>query len=414
MTTSLISESRIIEALIEQRQDINQQSSGINRQVLPELLKLLDNPFVIVISGLRRSGKSTLLKQLIDNKLGEDYYYVNFDDERLVSLTTEYFSVLEQALISEFGTKKYYLFDEIQNIDRWELFVRRLHNQGKKVIVTGSNASLLSKELGSRLTGRHLILNLFPFSFEEYQTFHRSPVNIGKTTSEKGLIKKHLKRYLLEGGIPLALQYPQLPIIKQLYQDILNRDIIRRYNIGSDRELQEFSLFLVSNTASLISLNKLRQLIKVKNVSTLTNYLDYLSKSWLFGVVNKYSPSVKTQQIAPKKIYVSDTAFANQIGFKFSDNAGKLLETIVYWDLIKSGQRPYYYKTATNHEVDFYLPDNKHFIQVCADIEDTTTKDREYQAITMAQAEISHPTTFQVITLANYVEWKLNPNLPTG
>ncbi len=413
MTSPLISTFKLIEALTEQRQDINSQLSGTSRQTLAELINLLDNPFVIVISGLRRSGKSTLLKQLIDKKLGDDFYYVNFDDERLVSLKSEDFSTLEQVLISEFGTKKYYLFDEIQNIDRWELFVRRLHNQGKKVIVTGSNAALLSKELGSRLTGRHLIINLFPFSFTEYQSFYKQSVKIGKTSLEKGTILKHLKQYLISGGIPLALQYPNLPIIKQLYQDILNRDIIRRYNISSDRELQEFSLFLISNTASLVSLNKLRQLIKVKNVSTLTNYLDYLSKSWLFGVVNKFSPSVKTQQIAPKKIYVSDPAFANQIGFKITDNIGKLLETIVYWDLIRLGQKLYYYKTINNYEVDFYLPEKKHFIQVCSNMDESSTKLREYQAINQAQSELIHPTTYEVVTLNNYCEWVQNlaPNL---
>lgn len=402
MNVISLTQDLLTEALIEQRQAFDKQPLGTERLILPQLLKLLNNPFVVVISGLRRSGKSTLLKQLVNAKLKNNFYYVNFDDERLISFRTENFADLEKALMTQFGQKKYYLFDEVQNVDKWELFVRRLHNQGKKVIVTGSNAALLSQELGTRLTGRHIMLNVFPFSFPEYQAFHQKSWHKPLTTQAKATLTANLKRYLTEGGVPLALTYPNLPVIKQLYQDILQRDVIQRFSVTSDRELQEFALHLMSNTASLISLNKLKQVIKVGSVTTLSNYADYLAKSWLIGIVNRYSYSVKTQQIAPKKIYVADPGFVHQIGFSFSDNLGKLLETVVYWDLVRKGEVIYYYKTASGREVDFYLPRSQRLIQVCVDLSDATTKDREEAALLDAQHELGKDITSELVTLDNY------------
>lgn len=404
MNAISLTQELLIEALVEQRQAFDKQPLGTQRLILPHLIKLLNNPFVIVISGIRRSGKSTLLKQIVEKKLNNNFYYVNFDDERLISFRTENFAALEKALMTQFGQKKYYLFDEVQNVDKWELFVRRLHNQGKKVIVTGSNASLLSQELGTRLTGRHVMLNVFPFSFQEYQAFHQKPWQKPLTTKAKATLTADLKRYLTEGGVPLALTYPNLPVIKQLYQDILQRDVIQRFGVTSDRELQEFALHLLSNTASLVSLNKLKNVIKVGSVTTLSNYADYLAKSWLIGIVNRYSYSVKTQQIAAKKIYVADPGFVHQIGFSFSDNLDKLLETAVYWDLARKGEMIYYYKTAGGREVDFFLPRSQRLIQVCADLSDVTTKDREETALLDAQRELGDDVVSEIVTLDNY--WK--------
>jgi uncharacterized protein len=280
--------------------------------------------------------------------------------------------------------------------------VRRLYNQGKKVIVTGSNAALLSKELGTRLTGRHVLLNVFPFSFNEYLNFHKITLSQLKTTREKALTERWLKRFLKEGGIPMALEYPTISVVKQLYQDILQRDVIKRFGVVSDRELQEFSLNLISNTASLVSLNKLKQVIKVGSVTTLSNYLDYLSKSWLIGVTNRFSYSVKTQQIAPKKVYVADMSFANQVGFSFASNTGKLLETLVYWDLIRQKSEIYYYKTVKGYEVDFYIPKKRRLIQVCASNQDEHTKLREERALIEAKAELGNDVKTTIVTMDNY------------
>lgn len=402
MTDITLTKDRLVESLTEQREDFKRLSVGTERNVLPRLINLLDNPFIVVVSGLRRSGKSTLIRQLVDKQLGDNYYYVNFDDERLITFKAEHFSNIEKVLMSEFGDKKYYIFDEVQNVDKWELFVRRLYNQGKKVIVTGSNAALLSKELGTRLTGRHVTLNVFPFAFDEYLRFRNVKKLTTSTIKDKVISEAWLDRYLREGGVPMALQYPSIPVIKQLYQDILQRDVITRFGITSERELQEFSLNLISNTASLVSLNKLKQVIKIGSVTTLSNYLDYLVKSWLIGVVNRYSYSVKTQQIAPKKVYVGDPGFVKEVGFSFSGNQGKLLETIVYWDLVRLGKEIYYYKTLKGFEVDFYLPKENRLIQVCAHNQDQQTIDREERALTEATAELKNVTKSEIVTMENY------------
>lgn len=382
--------------LIEQREEILSKDLGVEREKLAEVTKYKNTPFPVVISGLRRAGKSTLLAQLAHKFYpNKNYFYVNFEDERFLTFTVSDFTKLHEHLIELFGNQKIFLLDEIQNVEGWEIFVNRMIRGGYKFYITGSNASLLSKELGSKLTGRYLPVELFPFSFEEYLQFRKIilPDMTRLTTVAKGSLKNALSDYLKKGGIPEALQYPKLPIHKTLYEAIIDRDIGARYKLGDTKPLRELAFYLLSNISSLISYNKLKELLMLGSVNTVISYIEYLEASWLLLVINRYAYSVKKQQIANKKIYCIDTGFAKAVAFSFSEDRGKFLENAVFLKLRRLyGEGIYYYKTKENKEVDFYLPNRKIFIQVCQSIAEVVTREREIQALVDAMEEVKGTT----------------------
>ncbi|MFO7942910.1 MAG: ATP-binding protein [Anaerolineales bacterium] len=399
--TSNLSIDQLAAVLKEQHEAFAAWDLGVERSILSEVKKALDSPQIVVITGLRRVGKSTLLAQMAHAHLGEDYYFVNFEDERLINFTAAQFDLLHEALISLFGEKSTFLFDEIQNVPEWERFVRRLHDQGFRFVITGSNASLLSPELGTKLTGRSLRYELFPFSFEEYLDFNniRMPENTPFTTRERGRLLKRSQEYIASGGIPDALKYPGLDIHKTLYDDVLYRDIAARYGIENVKSLQELAFYLVSNTATKISFNKLKGSLKLGSVNTVKKYIGFLENAWLFFTINKYAYSVKEQQIAAKKIYGIDTGLITSVGFSFSENKGKLLENLVFLQLRRNYTDIYYYKTDRNHEVDFFIPSQNLALQVCQDLSDKSTKEREVRSLVELAKEQGNKPQLQVISL---------------
>ncbi len=381
--------------LIEQREEFLHKDLGVIRTKLVELNKYKDTPTAVVISGLRRAGKSTLLAQLAHAFYPEgEYFYVNFEDERLLSFTASDFTELHELLIELFGNRKIFLLDEIQNIEGWERFVNRMITGGYKFYITGSNASLLSKELGTKLTGRYIPVELFPFSFEEYLQFKQLVLpDINRlTTVDKGELRKAFSDYLKSGGIPQALQYPELPIHKTLYDDILNRDIGARYKLADTKPLRELTFYLISNIAALVSYNKMKELLQLGSVNTISSYIGYLETSWLLFAINRFAFSVKKQQIANKKIYSIDTGLTRSVAFSFSENKGKFLENMVFLKLRRQDENIYYYKTGTNKEVDFFLSKKKVLIQVCQSIKDETTRERELRALIEALKEVKGST----------------------
>lgn len=382
--------------LIEQREEFLKKDLGTQRSKLSEITSFKDTPFPIVISGLRRAGKSTLLAQLAHKFYPKgDYFYVNFEDERFLTFTVSDFAKLHEILIELFGNQKIFLLDEIQNIEGWERFVGRMINGGYKFYITGSNASLLSRELGTKLTGRYIPVELFPFSFDEYLRFKSMPLFIMTrlTTVQRGELKNAFSDYSQRGGIPQALQYPKLPIHKTLYDDIINRDVATRYKITDTKSLRELTFYLLSNIASLVSYNRLKGLLKLGSVNTISSYVEYLQTSWLFLVINRYAFSVKQQQIANKKVYCIDTGLAKSVAFSFSQDHGKFLENIVFLKLRRFyGGDIYYYKTKTEKEIDFYLPKKKTFIQVSQSITDLTTLEREVESLLEAMGEVKAST----------------------
>jgi uncharacterized protein len=372
--------------LLEQFQSFWSRDTGIERAQLAELERAAPLPHAVIISGLRRVGKSTLLAQLA-HRLGEDkLYYVNFEDERFLGFEADDANDLYGFLVELFGERRIFVVDEIQNVPGWEHFVRRFMELGLKFYITGSNASLLSRELGSRLTGRYVPVELFPFSFAEFLRFRGYAIAdlTRLTTVDRAHLQSHLGEYIRLGGIPEPLKYPELPLGRTLYDDVLYRDIATRYRIEEVRALKELAFYLMSNPAGLVSYNKLKQQLRLGSVNTVKNYIEYLENSWLIFTTNVYDFSVKRQQVAPKKVYAIDTGLANAVGFAFSPNTGQLLENLVFLALRRRTQEIYYNTSPARLEVDFYLPETRQLIQVSQNLAQPATREREVRALTDA------------------------------
>ena len=377
------SNDQIKAMLLEQYDAFWKIDTGIERAQLSKLERAAHLPHALIISGLRRVGKSTLLAQMA-HKLGSDsFYYFNFEDDRFLNFQAEDANDLFQLLVETFGERKIFIVDEVQNIPGWEHFVRRFMDMNFKFYITGSNASLLSQELGTRLTGRYVPVELFPFSFQEYMRFRGQtlPDVQRMTTVENARLKKALSSYLEFGGIPDALKYPELPLLRTLYDDVLYRDIATRYHLEAVIALKELAFYLMSNPASMVSFNKLKEQFRLGSVNTIKSYIDYLQNSWLVFTLNLYDYSVKRQQIAQKKIYAIDTGLSKTVGFGFSPNTGKLIENLVFLALRQQTKEIYYYTTPGGYEVDFYLPEKRQFIQVAQNLANPDTREREIRAL---------------------------------
>ena len=385
---SIITKDLLRTIMIDQRANFLSQDTGVEREILPSLKKIINSDQITLITGLRRVGKSTLLAQIAKTYFKKNnFYYVSFEDERLAHFSVDDFDLLYQVLLEEYDEQSYFFLDEIQNIPQWERFVRRMHDRGYNFIVTGSNASLLSRELGTRLTGRYIQVDLFPFSFREYLLLHN--FKVGSTTKDKSALERHLNKYIISGGIPNAIKYPNINIHQSLYNDVIYRDIVARHNLENANSIKELGSYLLSNISTLISYNKLKELLKLGSVTTVKNYIEYFADSWLFFIVNKYAYSVKEQAIAAKKIYGVDNGLISNLGFSFSPNTGRLMENLVFLQLKRQNVPIYYYKTKTGKEVDFYLPKSNTLIQVSLNINSAATLERELSALSEASSELS-------------------------
>lgn len=377
------SKEQIQTILIEQSDAFWQRDPGIEREKLVDIQKAASLPHAVIISGLRRVGKSTLLAQLAHTLGKESYYYLNFEDDRFLGFQAHEANDLFQLLIETFGQRKTFIIDEIQNVNGWEHFVRRFIDLGFKFYISGSNAALLSRELGTRLTGRHIPIELLPFSFREFLNFHGQSGFTSKlqSTVDKANLNSFLNSYLKQGGVADALKYPQLPILKNLYDDVIFRDIATRYSLENVQALKELGLFIMSNPAGLVSFNKIKEHLRLGSVNTVTNYIEFLEDSWLLFTTRIYDFSIKRQQVSPKKIYGIDTGLINTIGFHFSPNRGKLLENLIFLDLRRKSKEIYYFTTQNGFEVDFYLPETRTMIQVTNNMNNPTTREREIRAM---------------------------------
>jgi hypothetical protein len=369
--------------LLEQFTAFEQRDPGIEREQLAQVERAIASPHAVIISGLRRVGKSTLLAQLAQRLGAANFYYLNFEDERFLGFQAEDANELYQLLLELFGERRSFIMDEIQNVSGWERWVRRFMDLGFKFYLTGSNAALLSRELGSRLTGRYVPIELFPFSFTEFLRWRQwsLPEFQHLTTVDHARLQQYLDEYLRLGGLPEPLKYPELGLARVLYDDILYRDITTRYRIEAVRALKELAFYLMSNPASLVSFNKLKAQFHLGSVNTIKNYVEYLENSWLIFTVTVYDYSVKRQQIAPKKVYCIDTGLANAIGFAFSPNTGKLLENLIFLALRRQTTEIYYVASAMGYEVDFYLPQSRQLIQVTQHLDQPETRAREIRAL---------------------------------
>ncbi len=407
------SKDQIKAMLLEQFASFWVRGVGVERTQLAEVERAARLPHAVIVSGLRRVGKSTLLAQMA-HKLGKDaFYYLNFEDDRFLGFQAEDTNHLYQVLVETFGERKIFVMDEVQNVSGWEHFVRHFMDMDFKFYITGSNASLLSRELGTRLTGRYVPIELFPFSFKEYLQFRGQEVpDLQRmTTVENAWLTNALNAYLQSGGIPDALKYPELPLLRTLYDDVLYRDIATRYRLDAVTALKELAFYLMSNPAGLVSFNKLKNQFRLGSVNTIKSYIDYMENSWLVFTLNLYDFSLKRQQIAPKKIYCIDTGLSNAVGFGFSPNTGKHLENLVFLALRQQTKEIYYYSTPTGYEVDFYLPEKRQLIQVTQNLENPVTREREIRALTDAVQAIKVESAL-ILADANEDGFEIN-GIPT-
>ncbi|MDR2898142.1 MAG: ATP-binding protein [Spirochaetaceae bacterium] len=337
-----------------QKAALEEQVDGIARRILPELPDIQGH--ALVVSGIRRCGKSTLLRQFV-RKLERSYFYLNFDDIRLASFTYADFGLLDRVI--ESSGARLLFFDEIQSADQWELYIRQKLDEGFQVVVTGSNASLLSRELGSRLTGRHLSVELFPFSYGEFCSF------TGQVPGAESL-----NDYLTRGGFPEYLKTGNLSILSQLQSDILYRDIAVRYGIRDVTSLRRLFVYLVSNPAQLFSPSKLTQTAGVKSSTTILEYISFFEAAYLIHILPCFAWSVKAQSLAPKKVYIADPGIIASSSLSFSSNLGALLESFVFNSLRQSMGKEgdlYYFSDKSGGECDFVVSpySNPSCVQVC-------------------------------------------------
>ena len=389
--------SKLKKAIIDQKEEITSLSSRtkiIERSCFEKYKAYTESAQVKVIMGIRRCGKSILSYQLLKDK---PFAYINFDDENLANLAAEDLNDVLEVFYEAYGDFKHILLDEIQNIAGWELFVNRLQRQGFNVIVTGSNAHLLSRELSTHLTGRNIPLKLFPFSFREFIKYHGIAVKNADllSTKERGLLKKKLEDYVSTGGFPEVVKDPanKKAYLQSLYSDILNKDIIIRYKIKFSKTLREIANSLMSNTASHVSFNKIKNMFSLKSVHTALNYLSFLEESFLFFLVPRFSYKAKERAIATRKIYAIDTGMIGALGVSFSRNIGKIYENMVFLELARrmAQSEIYYWQDIHQNEVDFVVKEGrniKELIQVCYDTGNYDTKKGEVSALLKSGKEL--------------------------
>lgn len=343
-----------IQAVVqEQREILHSFELGITRELLQFLP--VTNSHALVVSGIRRCGKSVLLHQFIRNEI-DDVFYFNFADIRLYEFITADFILLEE-IIQESG-KKILFFDEIQIINGWELYVRQKLDQSVRVIITGSNARMLSIELGTNLTGRHISKELFPFSYKEFCSYHAWQYS-----------KESFITYLEKGGFPEFLKTGNNDLLSFLIEDIIHRDIAARYGIRDIAGLKKLCIYMMSNTAKLISPSKLTSVIGVKSPTTILEYLSHFESGYLLNLISRFSWSVKGQMLSEKKIYVVDNGLVNAASISASKDLGRKFENTVFWSIRRKTKDIWYFSDG-NSECDFiYKIDEAYFaIQVCFEI----------------------------------------------
>ena len=375
----------LIETLVlDQNEALKRKEIGIKRNI--DFNKLISTNQITVISGIRRSGKSTLLLQLMQEFT--EFSYMNFDDERLLNFTVSDFQTL-LSVFAKFTKSKVLFFDEIQNIAGWERFIRRIFDEGYKIFITGSNAKLLSSELATHLTGRYIKIEIFPFSFVEFLSFHK--VNYHKLSSSiKSEIIKLFDYYIVKGGFPEMIKYNDDEFLMRVYEDILYRDLIVRYKIKNIKQFKNLAQYLFSNFTNNISYNSLKTTLNIKSATTVQEYISFLEESYLIFELYKYDFSLKKQFISNKKIFTIDNGIRNKVALMFSNDKGRFLENLVFIELKRRKKEIYFYKTAKNLEIDFLYQENKQYylIQVSYGLEDIKTRQREIKAIVDAASEL--------------------------
>jgi predicted AAA+ superfamily ATPase len=357
--------------LKDQRRELEEKfkvTNVVKREFEERGKEFLKSKLVKVTTGIRRCGKSFFTYSLLKDL---NFGYVNFDEKILLSLNP--LKILS-TLIEIHGTINIFFLDEIQNLEGWELFVNKLQRGGHNVFITGSNAKLLSKELATHLTGRHIPLEIFPFSFKEFLAALDFKEDL-ETTKGKSLAKHYLVEFLEMGGFPEVVVEKENPSVylRTLFYDIIEKDVILRYNIAYKSVIRELALTLISNFCNYVSFRKIKESFKLGSEHTVKNYISYLNEAYLFLGLSKFSYKPKEIERSVKKIYCIDCGMINNVATRFSENRGKFLENLVAIELLRrknywfNNWEIFYWKDYQQHEVDFVVKEGlkiKQLIQV--------------------------------------------------
>ena len=364
----MLSKELLRQILTEQRTSILKKQAGIEREALSAISEKLRLPHIHVVTGIRRCGKSKLLRQVIKKYYHDrDFYYVNFEDERFLNFEATSFNDIYETLVGLFGPQKTFFIDEIQHVENFDAFIRRFYDDGFKFFITGSNAGLLREEISTRLTGRHIDTGLRPFSFIEYLRFKKTEnedINVLQTEDRAKIIKV-FEDYLTLGGMPEFLTYKDPEILRQIYDDILYKDIIVRKKIENVRAAKELYLWLMTNFSRKFSYNALSKKLTSGSLNTIRKYTDYLEESYLVRLVNKFDYSLNKQLANDKKVYLVDNGFIPVISTHPGVDQGWLSENLVSCNF-PAGKEIFYF--SGKKECDFITLSNKtitNAIQVC-------------------------------------------------
>jgi predicted AAA+ superfamily ATPase len=373
------------------------------RDIYPFLKENFLKQQPLVLHGIRRSGKTYMMYQLF--KEFPEACYINFEDERLTGITS---LDLEEVYSTYIGMKSparpVMFLDEVQNVKGWEKFVSRL-SQKVKFVISGSNASLLSSEYSTALTGRHIPIRFYPLSFREYLDVNQAGQLDFFKTEEQARIFALLSEFQNFGGFPQASVEKDISLLRSTFDSIIYRDIVPRFGVQNGLSLEVLAKYLVSNPGKFFSYRNLCSIANIKHEDTIKKYIDYMEKAYLFSSVFRFDYSLRKQMANPKKVYPADTGFTNYSGSLFSKETGRLLETIVYNELKRSGHGVFYWKNERGREVDFVVCDGLKpvkLIQVSERIDDAKQMAREVKPLNMASEELN---VKEMLLLT----WKLKP-----
>ncbi|MDD2786427.1 MAG: ATP-binding protein [Patescibacteria group bacterium] len=369
----------------------------IERTKEKDTRKWLSSDLIKVILGPRRAGKSVFALMLLKD---QSFAYFNFDDESIPGEEKIDLDELMTELKLAYGDTKYILFDEIQNLPNWELFVNRLHRAGYNLVLTGSNASLLSKELATHLTGRHIPIEILPFNFSEILKAKQYEVTPDKLSlpDEKAKLLEYMTQYMTSGGYPEVVTKGVDPrgYLDVLFDAVLFKDVVKRHNVRFSEQIASLGSYLINNVSGQYSSKKLANILGFKSQVTLEKYVSYLTEAYLIFPLIRHSTKAGIRLRSSKKTYVVDNGFVTAKAVQHSPNTGKLMENLVFAELVKKGNQPgrelFYYKTRNDREVDFVLKKGYQVIelmQVCYDMTDPDVEQREVKALVEAGKELN-------------------------
>jgi uncharacterized protein len=398
------------QAVIDQQQEVEAMDHTTLTTRYDERKVDIHSKLAQIVIGVRRSGKSTLChKVLLQQNI--KYAYLNFDDERLKDITSDQLNDVLSALYAVYGDFKHLFLDEIQNVEGWHLFVNRLLRQGIKLLITGSNANLLSSELSTYLTGRYVQIELFPFSFNEYLLFKKMKLK-AVSTKDVALRDRAYLEYLEQGGFPELFDTvtQKMMYVQGLFQAIIYKDILKRFQVKYVKAFGDIAYWALNNFAREISYAQISKNFDIKSVHTAQNYISYLEQGYLIMTLPKFSFKAQ-ERVRNNKTYIIDTAFINFAQDKvLGTEYGWRLENIVYLELRRRRNWEiydlYFYKNT--YEIDFVKVVNgkpKELIQVAYLMEDKKTRNREINALLKATTELKCKN-LTIITQGRSEEYK--------